>query len=173
MVIRLIFDSVICTYKSKADQYENLFTICLSLTGVPFLTFQVSCHGFVSCRRHGWCDNATAQGNDNKWTVPRFGPPWHCSQACSSILFFCFNALRCLDSICQFVMFDDINSLNAVIYLSQKKKNQLRSWFLIKFWAILGHHVKAFQCLICKNSVLISLKNEMSLFPSFENQLSF
>ena len=129
MVIRLIFDSVICTYKSKADQYENLFTICLSLTGVPFLTFQVSCHGFVSCRRHGWCDNATAQGNDNKWTVPRFGPPWHCSQACSSILFFCFNALRCLDSICQFVMFDDINSLNAVIYLSQKKKNQLRSWF--------------------------------------------
>ena len=117
MVIRLIFDSVICIYKSKANQYENLFMICLSLTGVPFLTFQVSCHGFVSCRRHGWCDNATAQGTDNKWTVPRFGPPWHCSQACSSILFFCFNALRCLDSICQFVMFDDINSLNVVIYL--------------------------------------------------------
>ena len=126
MVIRLIFDSVICTYKSKADQYENLFMICLSLTSVPFLTFQVSCHGFVSCRRHGWCDNATAQGTANKWTVPRFGPPWHCSQACSSILFFCFNALRCLDSICQFVMFDDINSLNVVIYLSKKKK--LRTW---------------------------------------------
>ena len=85
-----------------------------------FLTFQVSCHGFVSCRRHGWCDIATGQGTDNKWMVPGFGPPWHCSQARSSILFFCFNALRCLNSICQFVMFDDIK--NIVIYLSQKKK---------------------------------------------------
>ena len=91
----------------------------------PFLTFQVSCHGFVSCRRHGWCDNATAQGTDNKWTVPGFGPPWHCSQACSSILFFCFNALRCLNSICQFVMFDATNSLNVVIYLSKKKKKTI------------------------------------------------
>ena len=36
--------------------------------------------------------------------------------------FLLFNALRCLDSIYQFVMFGDINSLNVVIYLSKKKK---------------------------------------------------
>ena len=115
MVIRLIFDSVICTYKSKADQYENLFMISLNLANVYFLNFS----GILP-----WCDNATAQGTDNKWTVPGFGPPWHCSQARSSILFFSFNALRCLNSICQFVMFDDINSLNLVIYLSKRKKRK-------------------------------------------------
>ena len=121
MVIKLIFNWSALTRVKQINM-----KICLWFAWAwpvfPFLTFQVSCHGFVSCRRHGWCDNATAQGTDNKWTVPGFGPPWHCSQARSSILFFCFNALRCLNSICQFVMFGDINSLNVVIYLSHKKK---------------------------------------------------
>ena len=111
----------------------------------PFLTFQVSCHGFVSCKRHGWCDNAIAQGTDNKWTVPGFGPPWHCSQACSSILFFCFNALRCLNSICQFVMFDATNSLNVVIYLSKNKTNYRRGYF--------NYHKLLFQILDNKLSL--------------------
>ena len=39
--------------------------------------------------------------------------------------FLLFNALRCLDGICQFVMFGDINSLNVVIYLSHKKKKKI------------------------------------------------
>ena len=43
--------------------------------------------------------------------------------------FLLFNALRCLDSICQIVMFDDTNSLNVVIYLSQKKKKNGRGYF--------------------------------------------
>ena len=53
--------------------------------------FQVSCHGFVPCWRHGWSHNATAQGTNNKWTLLGFGPPWHCSQACPSIFHFCFS----------------------------------------------------------------------------------
>ena len=48
--------------------------------------------------------------------------------------FFCFNALRCLDSIYQFVMFDDINSLNVVIYLSKKKKKKKHTHTQLQTW---------------------------------------
>jgi hypothetical protein len=60
---------VICTYKTKADEFEECVydeSSGQTLLVFLFVNFQVSRHGFVSCWRHGWCDNATAQGADNK-----------------------------------------------------------------------------------------------------------
>nr|POE55796.1 hypothetical protein CFP56_59927 [Quercus suber] len=48
--------------------FSEAFSILQQVTVqcIGKLPIAVSCHGFVSCRRHGWCDNATAQGTDNK-----------------------------------------------------------------------------------------------------------
>lgn len=81
------FCGIIWPLISCAHKYYYSYKWMLRETNFEVFSVQLPCYGFVPCRRHGWSDNATAQGTYYKRAMPRTGPSWYCSQAQTLLLY--------------------------------------------------------------------------------------